>query len=356
EVPPRPNYNVHIFYYAWYGNPEVDGNYMHWDHKYLSHWIPEIDQRYRHGKHNPPDDIGSNFYPALGPYSSRDPKVIHDHMRQMCAAGVGVMALSWYPPGKADDQGFYSDKVVQLLLDIAHLYDMKVTLHIEPYNGRNDETLHRDVKYIIDKYSTHNAFYKYKHKDGRILPFLYVYDSYRTSASDWARLLKPEGSHSVRNTKYDCIFISLMVESTHRDAITIGGFDGFYTYFATDGFTYGSAWRRWGQLASFARQTNTLFIPSVGPGYIDTSVRPWNSKNTRPRLNGEYYKKSWTAALSVHPEIVSITSFNEWHEGTQIEKAIPKSVLGQVYNNYSPNEPDFYIKLTREFVTKLAHK
>ncbi len=32
---PKPNYNVHIFYYPWYGNPESDGQYIHWNHLYL---------------------------------------------------------------------------------------------------------------------------------------------------------------------------------------------------------------------------------------------------------------------------------------------------------------------------------
>ena len=29
------NYNVHIFYYAWYGSPELDTQWFHWNHKYL---------------------------------------------------------------------------------------------------------------------------------------------------------------------------------------------------------------------------------------------------------------------------------------------------------------------------------
>ncbi|KAK3748914.1 hypothetical protein QZH41_007388 [Actinostola sp. cb2023] len=352
EIGPPPNYNVHIFYYAWYGNPIVDGKYVHWNHKFLPHWKSEIAKKYRQGKHEPPDDIGSNFYPALGPYSSRDIKVIHNHMKQLCFAGVGVLAVSWYPSEKADEQGGPPDSLIPTLMDIALMYDLRVTLHIEPYKGRNDKTLQDDVQYIIKTYGNHKGFYKHKHRDGRELPLLYIYDSYRTPDSDWANLLKPEGSHSIRNTKYDCIFIALVVESKHKDVITVGGFDGFYTYFATDGFSFGSTWRTWSKLASFAKQTNTLFIPSVGPGYIDTNVRPWNSQNTRLRQNGQYYTKSWNSALSIKPDIVSITSFNEWHEGTQIEKAISKKVQGQVYKDYAPNTPDFYLKLTRKFIAK----
>lgn len=133
-----------------------------------------------------------------------------------------------------------------------------------------------------------------------------------------------------------------------------GGFDGFYTYFAANDFSYGSSWKNWKSLSSFARKNGLLFVPSVGPGYIDTSVRPWNSKTTRERKNGKYYTVAWKSALQTSPPMVSITSFNEWHEGTQIEPAVPKSSDGYVYKNYLPSAPDFYLKLTRQFVSQYS--
>ncbi len=38
---PEPNYNVHAFYYVWYGNPQFNGKYVHWDHPLLPHWDPQ---------------------------------------------------------------------------------------------------------------------------------------------------------------------------------------------------------------------------------------------------------------------------------------------------------------------------
>ena len=35
EQYPKPNYNLHAFYYPWYGNPETDGQYLHWNHPYI---------------------------------------------------------------------------------------------------------------------------------------------------------------------------------------------------------------------------------------------------------------------------------------------------------------------------------
>jgi hypothetical protein len=86
---PVPNYGVHVFYYPWYGSQSVDGRYLHWNHRLLPHWKPEVAARYPSGRHVPPDDIGASFYPRLGPYSSRNPAVIEDHMRQIRSSGAG---------------------------------------------------------------------------------------------------------------------------------------------------------------------------------------------------------------------------------------------------------------------------
>lgn len=83
------NYNVHLFYYPWYGNPETDGRYVHWNHQNLPHWRKEEMRKWPLGVHVPPDDIGANFYPALGPYSSADPDTVDKHMAQVQSSGAG---------------------------------------------------------------------------------------------------------------------------------------------------------------------------------------------------------------------------------------------------------------------------
>lgn len=168
------------------------------------------------------------------------------------------------------------------------------------------------------------------------------------NSEQWAKLLKHTDSSSIRDTPYDAIFIALLVEEKHKREILTAGFDGLYTYFATNGFTFGSTQRNWVSIKAFCDDNDLIFIPSVGPGYIDTSVRPWNFKNTRNRINGKYYETSLSAALESRPDFISITSFNEWHEGTQIETAVPKT--GQtVYLDYLPNKPTIYLEITRKW-------
>ncbi len=45
-----------------------------------------------------------------------------------------------------------------------------------------------------------------------------------------------------------------------------GGFDGFYTYFASDGFVFGSSRANWPYMVDFANKNGMLSSLSVGPG------------------------------------------------------------------------------------------
>ncbi len=142
---------------------------------------------------------------------------------------------------------------------------------------------------------------------------------------------------------WDALVIALYVDNNDRDLASLGGFDGIYTYFATDGFTMvfvmsshfdsqqgyqGSTTKLWNETSKWAHEHNLLWIPCVGPGYIlffffrtirfrydDTRIRPWNARNKRPRNNGKYYENMWETAINSEADFVGITSFNEWHEG-----------------------------------------
>jgi glycoprotein endo-alpha-1,2-mannosidase len=106
-------------------------------------------------------------------------------------------------------------------------------------------------------------------------------------------------------------------------------------------------------MAKYAEENELIFVPCAGPGYIDTRIRPWNEKNIRNRDNGQYYEKMFINAVNVNPDFIGITSFNEWHEGTQIEPAIPKKLSSYTYENYGENtDPLFYIHKTRALISE----
>lgn len=136
------------------------------------------------------------------------------------------------------------------------------------------------------------------------------------------------------------------------DFVRDAGFDGAYTYFAADGFTEGSRSDWWSDARERMEANGKLFYPSVGPGYNDTLIRPWNAQQTRGRGRGAYYDRMWRNALHASPNGITITSYNEWGEGTQIEGARPHTSRNgsRAYADYTPDGPQFYMKRTKEWV------
>ena len=154
--------------------------------------------------------------------------------------------------------------------------------------------------------------------------------------------------HLLKKTEQRTYFVGLILKANDCQQLASSGFDAAYSYFAANLFTEASTTNRW---KSIYEQCKPLpFIPSVGPGYIDTGVRPWNGETSRKRINGNYYKDGFRRLPRDNDNIITITSFNEWHEGTQIEPAIEKTgTKNNTYERYQQG-PFMYIDLTRKLI------
>ena len=250
-------------------------------------------------------------------------------------AGIGVITLSWW------GEDTFEDKNVKLIMDIADAQRIKVNFHLEPTKDRTAEKVVEMIQYILDNYGNHNSFYRFNGK-----PLFYVYDSYHIEAKDWATILSIKGEKTIRGTDLDSYVIGLWVHKEEEDYFINGNFDGIYTYFASNGFTYGSSSKNWDYLSKWAVKNKKLFIPCVGPGYSDSRIRPWNTQNFKSRNEGKYYDSMFESAIASNPNIIGITSFNEWHEGTQIEPAIQKKIKSFDYENYYPLDENYYLNRT----------
>lgn len=255
---------VAIFYYPWYSTPSVDGGWEHWNQN----------------SHRPPVDVYSRFYPAQGPYSSSDPGVVDRQMSEIAGAGIDEVIVSWWGRGSVEDQR------LPLVLAAARRHHLAVALHLEPYEGRTPATVAQDLAYAASLG----------------IRDVFVYHPRDLQASDWATL--HAGAPAVR----------IFAGSELAGFAAAGHFDGMYTY---DFLTYGAA--RFARLCAQAHAVHLLCAPSVGPGY--DGRRAGEPPAGRGRHGGKTYDTLWTAALAAAPDIVTITSFNEWGEGTQIEPA-----------------------------------
>ena len=359
--------NLHVFYYAWYGAPKVDGEWRHWNHARIASWRENEADAHSTARHIPElDDLGSTFFPMLGAYSSRDPEVLRTHMQWISRSGAGVLVLSWYPPGLADDEGKDADLAAPAILDAAAEAGLAVAFQLEPYAGRSPLSVADDLAYLTATYGGHSGLYR-EHATG--LPMVYVYDSYRSPPEEWAAVLAPGGASTVRGTTADALVLGLLLHAKDKEDIVSAGFDGAYTYFASEE-SRGSASHttNWAELEDFYADRGLLFVPSAGPGYDDEDVRPWNGAATRNREGGQRFRRSLEAARDADPLFVSITSFNEWHEGSQIEPAVPKrrsarakpsgswpaADFREAYLDYGPETPFVYLDTLREVMLDWA--
>lgn len=102
----------------------------------------------------------------------------------------------------------------------------------------------------------------------------------------------------------------------------------------------------------------SLYVPSVIPGNSAERVG-YPASTLVPRRAGAEYADQWNAALGtgVAPDFVTITSFNEWHEGTAIEPATSGyvSASGRRYKDFSPVSETGYLNQTLKFVTRFTN-
>jgi len=312
---------VSAFFYLWYAIPVHDGFFNHWNHTVLPHWTPAVNEKYKqqigksfdaeNGEHH------SRHFPRRGLYSSSDTDTLKSQFREMLAVGINVAVVSWWGRPEitgGDSQGTSTDEKMAGMLSAAEETGMKIAFHLEPYEGRSAQSFSDDVYYIIDKYGGSQSLHRI---DGRVK--FWIYDSYHISASDWEKVLKP--LHSLG------YFVGLILNESDVESLIRGQFQGGYTYFASIGFSYGSTPRNWPQICEKLRKSGLSCDISIGPGYDDEKIRPWNKANTKERGGGSYLRAMWQSAALVGDSI-SITSFNEWGEGTQIE---PAKCYGDLY-------------------------
>ncbi len=262
--PERTAVTVAVFYYPWYGTPERDGAYDHW----------------QQNGHRPPGDIASMFYPARGVYSSSDAAVVEAQMIEIARAGIREAVVSWWGQGSREDAN------LKLVISAARRHSVGIAAHLEPYAGRTAVGTGDDIAYL------------------RTLGIgdFFVYHATDFTASDWK---------AVTSTLTG---VRLFAQTPLAGFAKRAGFQGIYTY---DTLTYGA--RTFARICSEAHAQRLLCAPSVGPGY--SARRATSDTRVLKRRGGKTYDGLWRAALEAHADVVTITSYNEWLEGTQIEPA-----------------------------------
>jgi glycoprotein endo-alpha-1,2-mannosidase len=311
EVPKE----VLAFYYGWYGNPQVSGSWRHW--RDVNEAAKTIG--------------GSTNYPQFGPYDSHDPKVVDQHYEWAKDAGVTGFIVTWWVQGDFHDQG------MPLMLDTARKHGMKLTIYYEtvpPRDSPQPEGAVKDLLYVLEKYGKHQAWLRV---DGKPVVFVYGRAINQIKLDGWNEVVQRV------NGQYPggAVFIG---DRISEEAAAI--FDGIHTYNPTGRIAGKSAT----EIREWARTTYPQWVATAGskiscltiiPGYDDTKLDRKPPRPTTARHGGETYRILWEEALAANPDWVLITSWNEWHEGSEIEP--------------SAEDGDLALKTTKQFARKFLN-
>ena len=297
--PVGPAPTTAIFYYPWFGTPSRDGEYDHW----------------QQNGHTPAADLASSFYPSRGAYSSSDPSVLDGQMREIQRTGVDEIVVSWWGRGTTVDER------MPVVIAAARAHSVAVAAHLEPYAGRTVESTAGDIEYL-ETLGIHDFF---------------VYHATDFPAAAWAPLTSSLSG------------VRLFAQTPLAGYGKTGGFQGIYTY---DTLTYGAGVFK--RMCTAAHKRELLCAPSVGPGY--DAYRATGDTRVLDRRAGQTYDSIWRAAVRSGADLATITSYNEWNEGTQIEPAC----VHDAYESYDGawgahgNAADrAYLKRTRLWISRL---
>ena len=126
--------------------------------------------------------------------------------------------------------------------------------------------------------------------------------------------LDSDGRRRVGRPQRPPLGVRLFAHTSMPGKARAGGFDGLYTYDVLH-------LRRHVVPAHLCLGTAARpRLRSIGgPGY--DAMRATGDPRVRGRAQGRVYDRMWRGAIRAEADVVTVTSYNEWHEGTQIERA-----------------------------------
>src|SRR5579875_705664 len=289
----NPNHPVLAFYYMWY-TPST------WSLSTMSD-LPTIQ------------------------YNSSDPTTIARQVNWAANAGITGFISSWWGPGSATDNNFvqllsYSATLQQ---QTGHHFASSIYFESDSPQMSSEASIVTDLKYLIAHYTSSPYFF---HWNGK--PVIFIWDPLgggRTLA-EWASIRSQVDPNDSMIWSAEGVSMSLL-----------SVFDGIHLFSAgywgiqnTDMTAVAQGFRNEINTYNSANHTQKIWAAGVLPGYNDTRVPGRTGTYIVPRNNGATYTESWQAAIASSPSWITITSFNEWFEGSMIE---PSVTYGNLYLN-----------------------
>jgi len=264
--------------------------------------------------YNPNDFSRSAMWDVpVNPYQSDSRDTIQRQLRQARDAGLTGFISSWMGPGNRTDKNFAT------LMELSRGTGFFSTIYLE--TGSDGLSTPGQVvdalRYVASRYGSLPSFARIGGK-----PAIFIWNPGAIGGPDvWT---------SVRAQVDPGRAWHWNVE-TDRPEQWLGPFDGVHLFSAASWVadataTYRAMRSRVDAVAARTGQPK-LWAAGVAPGW-DNSLQGNPARVIVDRQGGSYYAQRWEAAIASSPDLVTITSWNEWGEGTAIE---PGSTFGTLY-------------------------
>jgi glycoprotein endo-alpha-1,2-mannosidase len=286
------------FYYGWYGNPQVSGEWRHWKN------VDPVNERVE----NVTD------FPAYGAYDSHDPAIVERQVEAASAAGITGFIASWWGRDSFEDRG------MPLLLAAAAKHKLSISAYYEKIAGEDATSRIKsavgDIDYLLTQYGRDKAWLR---AGGKPVLFIYGRALHELSPVDWQEVIA-----QIRRDNPGGVVV--IADSLNPGFVS--AFDGASTYNITGQTQHKSPV----EIRDWAHAAYLKMVAAAGPGKISTvTIIPgYDDRNTgrpapRPvtdRWGGETYRALWQEAIAAAPDYILITSWNEWHEGSELEASV----------------------------------
>ncbi|KAH8262990.1 hypothetical protein KR044_002809 [Drosophila immigrans] len=289
--------------------------------------------------------LNTAFYPSLGLYKP-SAKLLGQHFENIRSCGIGVLILSFTKPT--------DPALLHQIIELAPQHNLSVTFELSVAGNRTMEFLRQQLQDVATYVELPGFYRVWSQSRGALMPVLYVSNAYKLSESlgrqmcHYTGLTKPLGKEEVGRLRrvLDAFFIGHIRLKSHADVLRRLCFDGFYSKLPSNGAVFASTWKNWSYLKSYALSYKMLFVPTVGPGFAERNKFPRHGDIQRHRSNGRYYGVAWRTAILNHVGFISIASYNNWPDGSQIEEVVPRAG----FLDYNPGSKTKYLDLTAHWV------
>jgi len=276
--------------------------------------------------------------PVLGEYSCRDEETINTQIDWATGHGIDLFIMSWWGQNSWEDvtlKDYFLKASLATDIKFCIFYEtrmLSVTAQdkVDLNNQANREQLIQDFKYIENTYFDEPGYLRI---NGRPVVAIYLA---RIFAGDVENAISELRSQLDENVYLIGDMVYWSSPDTTEQRTLMRQFDAVTSYNMhtsvpniDDNFG-GKVSGKYAEWLRVAGEEGVGFVPDLIPGFDDTAVRPEAGHPViiRSPQRFENFCDEVLRYLDNELNAVFITSFNEWHEYTQIE---PDNDYGTIY-------------------------